>query len=421
MIGNPSYPTYQVFLSAAIAALITGLLMPLFIRLMRHEQIGQQIRADGPERHLVKQGTPTMGGVVMLFGVVVTCWIMATWTSEFTLVMVATLATGSLGLLDDIESVAHGRSLGLTPAQKMAGLIVISVAFCLTAVNQASIEPLIYFPGGLAIDLGILTTTLKLGGVVIRIPWLYVIFVFLLMAGLSNAVNLTDGLDGLAGGCAMVVMIMVAMVAFRYDKLDLDRENGCIRDIEHAYTKDGGLAVLFGNIAKDGCVVKTAGVAPELWHFEGPAVCFDSQEDACEGILGGKVKKGDCVVITHEGPKGGPGMQEMLYPTSYIKSMHMGKECALITDGRFSGGTSGLSIGHISPEAAAGGNIGKIKDGDIIVIDIPTRSINVKLSDEELEARPQQPLKRHRVVSKALRAYAQSVSSADKGGVRIID
>ena len=207
----------------------------------------------------------------------------------------------------------------------------------------------------------------------------------------------------------------------QWESLDTDRVNGCIRDIEHAYTKDGGLAVLFGNIAQDGCVVKTAGVAPELWHFEGPAVVFDSQEDACEGILGGKVKKGDCVVITHEGPKGGPGMQEMLYPTSYIKSMHMGKECALITDGRFSGGTSGLSIGHISPEAASGGNIGKIKDGDIIVIDIPSRSINVKLSDEELAARPQQPLKRNRVISKALRAYAQSVSSADKGGVRIID
>ena len=207
----------------------------------------------------------------------------------------------------------------------------------------------------------------------------------------------------------------------QWESLDTDRANGCIRDIEHAYTKDGGMAVLFGNIAKDGCVVKTAGVAPELWHFEGPAVVFDSQEDACEGILGGKVKKGDCVVITHAGPKGGPGMQEMLYPTSYIKSMHMGKECALITDGRFSGGTSGLSIGHISPEAASGGNIGKIKDGDIIVIDIPSRSINVKLSDEELEARPQQPLKRNRVVSKALRAYAKSVASADKGGVRIID
>ena len=207
----------------------------------------------------------------------------------------------------------------------------------------------------------------------------------------------------------------------QWESLDTDRENGCIRDIEHAYTKDGGLAVLFGNIAQDGCVVKTAGVDASLWYFSGPAVVFDSQEDACDGILGGKVNSGDCVVITHEGPKGGPGMQEMLYPTSYIKSRHLGKECALITDGRFSGGTSGLSIGHISPEAAAGGNIGKIKDGDIIEIDIPSRSINVKLSDEELAARPQQPLKRNRQVSKALRAYAQSVSSADKGGVRIID
>ena len=206
-----------------------------------------------------------------------------------------------------------------------------------------------------------------------------------------------------------------------YESFDTDRENGCIRDIEHAYTRDGGMAILFGNIAQDGCVVKTAGVDPALWHFEGPAVVFDSQEDACEGILGGKVKKGDCVVITHEGPKGGPGMQEMLYPTSYIKSMHMGKECALITDGRFSGGTSGLSIGHISPEAASGGNIGKIKDGDIIVIDIPSRSINVRLSVEELAARPQQPLRRKREVSKALRAYAQSVASADRGGVRIIE
>ena len=207
----------------------------------------------------------------------------------------------------------------------------------------------------------------------------------------------------------------------QWESLDTDRITGCIRDIEHAYTKDGGLAVLFGNIAKDGCVVKTAGVDASLWHFEGPAVVFDSQDEACDGILNGKVKAGDCVVITHEGPKGGPGMQEMLYPTSYIKSRHLGKECALITDGRFSGGTSGLSIGHISPEAANAGNIGKVKDGDIIIIDIPQRSINVKLSDTELSARPQQPLKRKRVVSKALRAYAQSVSSADKGGVRIID
>lgn len=206
-----------------------------------------------------------------------------------------------------------------------------------------------------------------------------------------------------------------------YDTLDTDRENGCIRDIDHAYTKDGGMAILFGNIAQDGCVVKTAGVDESIWKFAGPAVVFDSQEDACEGILGGRVKAGDVVVITHEGPKGGPGMQEMLYPTSYIKSMHLGKECALITDGRFSGGTSGLSIGHISPEAASGGNIGKIMDGDIIEIDIPNRSINVRLTDEELAQRPQRPLMRNRQVSKSLRAYAQSVSSADKGGVRIIE
>lgn len=206
----------------------------------------------------------------------------------------------------------------------------------------------------------------------------------------------------------------------QWETLDTDRAEGCIRDLQHAYTKDGGLAVLFGNIAQDGCVVKTAGVDPAIWKFSGSAKVFDSQEAACEGILGGKVVSGDCVVITHEGPKGGPGMQEMLYPTSYIKSMHLGKECALITDGRFSGGTSGLSIGHISPEAAAGGNIGKIKDGDIIEIDIPNRSINVRLSDEELAARPQQPVTRKREVSKALRAYAQSVSSADKGGVRMI-
>lgn len=207
----------------------------------------------------------------------------------------------------------------------------------------------------------------------------------------------------------------------RWPSLDKDRATGCIRDIEHAYTRDGGLAVLFGNIAQDGCVVKTAGVDESIWKFAGPAKVFDSQEDACEGILGGKVVAGDVVVITHEGPKGGPGMQEMLYPTSYIKSMHLGKECALITDGRFSGGTSGLSIGHVSPEAASGGNIGKIVDGDIIEIDIPNRSINVRLSEEELSARPQQPLRRKRTVSKALRAYAQSVSSADKGGVRVID
>lgn len=206
-----------------------------------------------------------------------------------------------------------------------------------------------------------------------------------------------------------------------YDTLDTDRENGCIRSLEHAYTKDGGLAILFGNIAQDGCVVKTAGVDESIWKFTGTARVFDSQDAAVDGILGGQVQAGDVVVIVYEGPKGGPGMQEMLYPTSYIKSRHLGKECALITDGRFSGGTSGLSIGHISPEAAAGGNIGKLRDGDIIEIDIPNRSINVKLSDEELASREMFPLTRNRVVSKSLRAYANMVSSADKGGVRIID
>ncbi len=215
-----------------------------------------------------------------------------------------------------------------------------------------------------------------------------------------------------------------------YDSFDTDRANGCIRDLEHAYTKDGGLGVLFGNIALDGCVIKTAGVDESIWHFEGPAKVFDSQEEACEGILGGKVKSGDVVVILYEGPKGGPGMQEMLYPTSYIKSMHLGKECALITDGRFSGGTSGLSIGHISPEAAAGGNIGLLRDGDIIVIDIPNRKLEVKLTNEELAARRAEELKRgdkaftaprrQRDIPKSLRAYASMVSSADKGAIRLI-
>lgn len=217
----------------------------------------------------------------------------------------------------------------------------------------------------------------------------------------------------------------------RYDSLDNDRINGCIRDFEHAYVKDGGLAVLKGNIAIDGCVVKTAGVDESIFHFTGKAKVFESQEEACKGILKGDVEKGDVVVITYEGPKGGPGMQEMLYPTSYIKSRHLGKECALITDGRFSGGTSGLSIGHISPEAAARGNIGLVKDGDIIEIDIPKRTINVKLSDEQLaerrsaeEARGKKaftPAKRERNISKALKAYAAMVSSADKGAVRIIE
>ena len=215
-----------------------------------------------------------------------------------------------------------------------------------------------------------------------------------------------------------------------YQELDTDRENGCIRSVAHAYTADGGLAVLRGNIAADGCVVKTAGVDPSIWKFTGPAKVFDSQEAACDGILGGKVKSGDVVVITYEGPSGGPGMQEMLYPTSYLKSVHLGKECALLTDGRFSGGTSGLSIGHISPEAAAGGNIGLVRDGDLIEIDIPARSIRVLLSDEELDQRRQEELARgdkaftppvrQREVSKSLKAYAKMVSSADKGAVRVI-
>ena len=203
MIGNPEYPTYQVFLAVGLAAAVTGLLMPLFIKLMRHEGVGQQIRADGPQRHLVKQGTPTMGGIIILVGVVVATALLAEWTPGLILAVAATLVTGSLGLLDDIESVAHGRSLGLTPSQKMAGLILISVTFCLVAVNVCGVPAAVRFPGGLSVDLGVLTTTLDLGGTVVSIPWLYLVFVFLLMAGLSNAVNLTDGLDGLAGGCSM--------------------------------------------------------------------------------------------------------------------------------------------------------------------------------------------------------------------------
>ena len=220
MFGNPQYPTYQVFLAAAIAALITMVFMPLFIKMMRHEGVGQQIRADGPEQHLIKQGTPTMGGVVMLLAVILTCMVQAKWTPDLRLAMGAMLATGSLGLLDDIESVAHKRSLGLTPSQKMIGLVIISVAFCLAAVNKCDVSPAIRFPGGFVIDLGILTTRLPIAGG-INVPWLYVAFVFLLMAGLSNAVNLTDGLDGLAGGCTFGVMMAMSMVAFRYDEINL--------------------------------------------------------------------------------------------------------------------------------------------------------------------------------------------------------
>ncbi|MFH7126833.1 dihydroxy-acid dehydratase [Klebsiella pneumoniae] len=214
----------------------------------------------------------------------------------------------------------------------------------------------------------------------------------------------------------------------RWDTLDDDRAEGCIRSLEHAYSKDGGLAVLYGNFAENGCIVKTAGVDDSILKFTGPAKVYESQDDAVEAILGGKVVEGDVVVIRYEGPKGGPGMQEMLYPTSFLKSMGLGKACALITDGRFSGGTSGLSIGHVSPEAASGGNIALIEDGDMIAIDIPNRSIQLQLSDAEIAARREAqeargdqawtPKNRQRQVSFALRAYASLATSADKGAVR---
>lgn len=215
----------------------------------------------------------------------------------------------------------------------------------------------------------------------------------------------------------------------RYKEVDSDRKNGCIRSVEHAYTKDGGLAILKGNIAENGCVVKTAGVDESIWKFTGKAKVYHSQDDACMGILKNEVKAGDVVVIQYEGPKGGPGMQEMLYPTSYIKAKHLGEKCALITDGRFSGGTSGLSIGHISPEAAAGGNIALVREGDVIEINIPKRSINLIISKEELqkrrveeEAKGEDAFKpqRERNISQALKVYSHFVSSSDKGAVRII-
>ncbi|MBN2764611.1 MAG: dihydroxy-acid dehydratase [Bacteroidales bacterium] len=215
-----------------------------------------------------------------------------------------------------------------------------------------------------------------------------------------------------------------------YREYDLDREKGCIRSIEHCYFKDGGLAILYGNIARNGCVIKTAGVDSSIFNFKGPAKVYESQEDACEAILGDKVKPGDAVVIRFEGPKGGPGMQEMLYPTSYIKSKGLGKQCALITDGRFSGGTSGLSIGHISPEAASGGEIALLQDGDIIEISIPERKLNVLLTEDELSERRHKqqkrgseaytPISRKRIISGALRAYATMVTSADTGAIREI-
>jgi dihydroxy-acid dehydratase len=217
----------------------------------------------------------------------------------------------------------------------------------------------------------------------------------------------------------------------RWPELDLDRENGCIRDIEHAYSQDGGLAVLYGNLAEDGCIVKTAGVDESILTFSGPARIFESQDASVAAILGGAIKEGDVVLIRYEGPKGGPGMQEMLYPTSYLKSKGLGKACALLTDGRFSGGTSGLSIGHASPEAAEGGNIGLVEEGDIIHIDIPNRTINVELSDEEfahrrakMEARGEnawKPVAREREVSLALQAYAALTTSAAKGAVRDVE
>jgi len=216
-----------------------------------------------------------------------------------------------------------------------------------------------------------------------------------------------------------------------YKTLDTDRKEGCIRSVENAYSTDGGLAILFGNIARNGCIVKTAGVAESALSFEGPACVFESQDDAIEGILGNKVKAGDVVVIRYEGPKGGPGMQEMLYPTSYIKSKRLGDKCALITDGRFSGGTSGLSIGHISPEAAEQGEIALIENGDIIEIDIPERKIDLRISEDEMNKRKEKqnakgkdawkPVNRNRQISKALKVYASMVTSADKGAVRLID
>ncbi|EJL6860122.1 dihydroxy-acid dehydratase [Vibrio cholerae] len=211
----------------------------------------------------------------------------------------------------------------------------------------------------------------------------------------------------------------------RWDTLDDDRQEGCIRDKAHAFSQDGGLAVLKGNLAIDGCIVKTAGVDESILKFRGPAVVYESQEDAVNGILGGQVKAGDVVVIRYEGPKGGPGMQEMLYPTTYLKSMGLGKQCALLTDGRFSGGTSGLSIGHASPEAANGGTIGLVRSGDSIAIDIPNRSITLEVSESELAARRAEqdklgwkPVDRQRTVSLALKAYASMATSADKGAVR---
>jgi dihydroxy-acid dehydratase len=247
---------------------------------------------------------------------------------------------------------------------------------------------------------------------------------------ITNSVVDAEALDIYSSAPAGVKNLKMGSQGVTFKELDADRENGCIRDIAHSYTTEGGLAILFGNIASRGCVVKTAGVDESLFLFKGPAKVFESQDDSIDGILSGKVQAGDVVVIRYEGPKGGPGMQEMLYPTSYIKSKGLGKACALITDGRFSGGTSGLSIGHVSPEAAAKGEIGLVRDGDIIEINIPKRSINVLITDAELNARKAEeekrgkeaftPISRKRNISKALKAYASMVTSADTGAVREI-
>lgn len=214
MLGNAAYPTYQAFISLAVAAVIAAVIMPLWIRVMRIEHFGQQVRADGPEQHLIKQGTPTMGGVVILVALAITCLVMGRLTAELALVLIATLATGVLGLIDDLTSVTHGRSLGLTPHAKMIGLTLICVLFCLLSINWCGVEPIVRFPGGLSIDLGVLTTTVDIAGEPFHIPWLYMIFTWLLIVGLSNAVNLTDGLDGLAGGTSMIAMLVMAAVCF---------------------------------------------------------------------------------------------------------------------------------------------------------------------------------------------------------------
>ncbi|MBM6783401.1 phospho-N-acetylmuramoyl-pentapeptide-transferase [Enorma massiliensis] len=214
MLGNAAYPTYQAFISLAVAAVIAAVIMPLWIRVMRIEHFGQQVRADGPEQHLIKQGTPTMGGVVILVALAITCLVMGRLTAELALVLIATLATGVLGLIDDLTSVTHGRSLGLTPHAKMIGLTLICVLFCLLSINWCGVEPVVRFPGGLSVDLGVLTTTVDIAGEPFHIPWLYMIFTWLLIVGLSNAVNLTDGLDGLAGGTSMIAMLVMAAVCF---------------------------------------------------------------------------------------------------------------------------------------------------------------------------------------------------------------